>query len=522
MQPLVTLQSVGDLIPELLFAPDVSNGDLSPTEKRVMSWLSARLMDGKQRVELQLSELYFDGLNTVPSLGISVPPELEPLRAVLGWCQTAIEARSERLNVQGFRLPNERTVNSTLQEIWQHNNLDAEAPLVHEQAMSLGWSYGIVGVSDDGSGIPLITTESPLHMSAAWDMRKREISAAFQTYRDNDPTSDSFGRQLATLYTRDAIVQLASGPNGWQVQDRNDHQQGFVPVVQFTPRAKFNDRLCGRSEMTPAWRNTQDRAARTLVRMEIAGEFFAAAKVYILGASEESFQKKDGTKASAWETYTGRLSTLEADENGELPQVVRHAGESPDGFISTLNQERSIMCGLSGLSPQYLGIFSDGNPASADAIRMSDFRLAKISGRLCQPLGNEWERLMTYALKISGEYTPAAGQMETDWAPTGIPTPSADSTRVTQQVAAGMVPPDSDDALAEVGWSPVQRARIAAERQRQQGLAAIGQTLAGLKPPEQPGQPQQPPAPTQAVDGEQPQALQALNSARATDGAAAG
>ncbi|MBY0440978.1 MAG: phage portal protein [Mycobacteriaceae bacterium] len=493
----------------LMFAPDIG-GDLSDTEKRVTAWLAAKLMDVRSRGELQLSELYLEGLNSVPSLGISVPPELEPLRAILGWCSTAIEARSERLNVQGFRMPGEKTVNGTLQEIWQHNNLDAEAPLVHEQAMALGHTFAIAGPGDDGSGFPLITTESPLNMVASWDPKRRQISAAYQTYRDCDPTSDTYGRRLAALYTRNAIVQLLQGDNGWVVQDRNDHDQGFVPVVQFTPRPKFTDRLCGRSEMTPAWRNTQDRASRTLVRMEVSSEFFATAKLIFLGASEEAFQKADGSRVSAWETYIGRVLTLEADESGELPQVERIAGESPDGFISALNHERSIMCGHTGLAPQYLGIFSDGNPASADAIRMSDFRLKTIADRLCLSLGNEWERLMVYALKMSGEYTKAADQMETDWAYTGIPTPSADAIRVTEQVGAGMVPPDSDDALAECGWTPVQRERIAQARQRSQGLAVIQQQLAGLKPP------------AQATDGEQSQALQALSAKRSTDGASAG
>jgi len=201
---------------------------------------------------------------------------------------------------------------------------------------------------------------------------------------------------------------------------------------------------------------------------------------------------------------------------GNLPDVTRIAGESPDGFISSLNHERSIMAGHTGLAPQYLGIFSDGNPASADAIRMSDFRLKTIADRLSLSLGNDWEKLMVMALKVSGEWSKSADQMETDWGKTGIPTPSADTTNVVSQVGAGMLAPDSDDALAEVGWSPVQRARIAEALKRSQGLAVLGQAMAGLKPPQQPN------APAQAMDGQQPGALAALNSVRSTDAATAG
>lgn len=510
----VMATTVEHAIPSLRFSPETSNGVLSEVERRVMSFLSGKLMDARTRMGLQLSQLYFDGLNPVPSLGISVPPELEPLRAVLGWCQAGVTARSERLVPQGFRMPGEKTVNTTLQEIWQHNNLDAEAPMIHEQAMIEGYDFGIAGVNDDGSGYPLITTESALNMAASWNPRRRQISAAYQMYRDNDPASQSYGKQLATLYTEKATVQLISGGNGWEVQDRNDHEQGFVPVVQFTPRPKFTDRLCGQSEMTAAWRNTQDRACRSLVSMEVAREFWSVAKIIILGANEEAFQKRDGSKASAWETYIGRVSTLEADEYGNLPKVEHVPGSSPDGMIKALDHERNIMAGHMGVAPQYLGIFSDGNPASADAIRMSDFRLKKIADRLALSFGNDWEQLMRMALKMTGTYSTVAERMETDWSYTGIPTPQSDSVRVTGQITAGMVPPDADDALAECGWTPVQRARIAEARTRQQGLATIGQALAGLKPPEAP--------PQQAGDGEQPAALAALDARRSTDGAAAG
>lgn len=493
----------------VLFAPNVTGSDLSEVEQRTMTLLAQRLMNGQLGYELELSELYYEGRNIVPSLGISVPPELEPLRAVLGWCAAGVDARSERLTVQGFRMPGQTTIDAGLHEIWQHNNMDSESVIMHDAALIYSRSYAIVGPSDDGSGIPLITTESPRNMIASWDVRRREISAAYQTYLDIDPASETYLKQLATLYTRDAIIQMVNSSDGWVVQDRNDHQQGFAPVVQFTNRPKVHNRL-GCSEMSNAWRNTQDRACRSLQSMEVAREFFAATKIFILGATEESFLKSDGTKASAWETYIGRISGLEADQHGNLPQIVSVPGSQPDGFIRSLDHERQIMAGHTGLPPQYLGIYSDGNPASADAIRMSDFRLKMTADRLATQFGEAWEQLMRMALKIAGEYSDTAEQMETDWNYTGIPTPSADTVNVTTQVAAEMVPPTSDDALAAVGWSPVQRQRIAAERKKQQGLAVIDQAVAGLKPP------------AQATDGEQPQALANLNAKRSNDGATAG
>lgn len=507
---------LADGVQPVLFAPNLTDAELNASEKHIMTKLMAQLMDPKYQQEMKLSELYYLGLNIVPSLGISIPPELEPLRAVLGWCAAGVDARSERLNVMGFRMPGQTEIDSTVQEIWQKNNLDAESGLAHDGAQIFGRAYGVAGPRA-GGGAPLITIESPLNMIGSWDPRTRALSATVQTYMDLDPASATYNQQLATLMHRNSTIDMRRDPEkGWIVQDRNDHNQNLVPAVQFAPRATLNNRL-GRSEMGVMWRNTQDRACRNLVRMEVTGEFYATMKTFLLGVSEEQFKKPDGTRASAWETFIGRISTLAADKFGNLPKVETVPGQSPDGFVTALNLDQAIMAGHTGLAPQYLGIFSDGNPASADAIRMSDFRLKVIADRLSVSLGNEWETLMRIALVLAGESGAGVEQLETDWAYTGIPTPYADTESMARQAEAGMVAPTSDDVLARAGWTPVQRKRLAAEREKFDGLANLDKALDGLNNPGETA-----PAGGQAGDGAQPKALAALEAKRSTDGATAG
>ncbi|CAN5146361.1 hypothetical protein BH11ACT6_BH11ACT6_34830 [soil metagenome] len=496
----------------LVFAPNISNAELSNPEKLIMSKLAAQLLDPMYQQEMKLSELYEQGLNVVPSLGISIPPELESLRAVMSWCGTGVASRSERLSALGFRMPGQTEVDPTLQEAWQTNALDAESGLAHDSALIHGRSYAIAGPRP-GGGIPLITIESATNMIGAFDPRRRSLSAAFQTYHDADPASETYNRQLATLYHRESTIQLVRDPEkGWIVQDRNDHNHGIVPVVQFAPRATIINRL-GRSEMNAPWRNTQDRACRNLQRIDASAEFFATMKIFLLGVTEESFKKADGKLATVWETFIGRITALKPDAQGVLPDIKTVPAQSPDGLVTTLEQDRLNMCSHTGLAPQYLGIFSDGNPASADAIRMSDFRLKTIADRLSVSLGNEWEQLMRIVLHLTGEYSPAAEQLETDWAYTGIPTPYADTEMVARQVEAEMIPRHADDVLAKVGWTPVQRERLKAERARTQGLAVIDQGLDALRGGGGGSQP---------ADGQQPAALIALDARRSTDGAVAG
>lgn len=505
--PTSPLSSLDATVVSTLFSPPTTQLDLSDDEKRVMTWLSSRLLDTNNQHDLALSQLYYEGMNTIPSLGISVPPELEALRAVLGWCAAGIDARSERLTLQGFRMPGKTTVDEDLQTAWQFNNLDFESTLVHNDAMIYRHSFAVLGVTGNPGEPPLTTIESPKNMTASWDVRRREVSASYQTYYDVDPASETFRNQLATLYTRDAVIQLVSGPRGWEVQERNDHNMGFVPVIMFANKPTASNRY-GCSEIGASWRNCQDRAARALVRNEVAAEFFAAMKVWLLGMNEQAFKKPDGSVATALETFTGRVSTLDADKHGNLPNVIIQQSQDPTGMIKFIDHERQVMSS-NGIPLDYLGMVSDGNPTSSDAITKGDFRLFKRSFRLLTQFGNGWEDWARMTLRIWQGRVPDGGeQIESDWIKPTIPTPNADTVTVTTQINAGMIAPDDDDALAEVGWSPVQRTRIAANLKRHKGLAKLDQALDGLKPPESTSTPQQP------LDAEQPGALMALQQAR--------
>lgn len=484
----------------------VTSTDLSEDERRIAAHLAARLND--RRAELHLSNLYYQGMQAITWLGISIPPELTTLRTVLGWVGTAVDALDERLDVQGFRFPDQTQADDELWGIWQRNNLDAEHNLIHRDALIYGTAYAVVGL--DGDEQPVITGESPVDMTAYTDTRRRETSCAYQTYIDVDPASETFTKQRAVLYTRDATIHLLNAEEGWEIVDRDDHEAGVVPVVPFPNRQRTGVRL-GTSEITTAWRNTMDRACRAAVRLEVVAEQFSAPKMILLGANEKAFQNADGSPRSAWQTYIGRVLGLEADENGNLPQVQRFAAEDPAGLLKMIDHETRVMSGLTALSPDYLGIHSDGNPTSADAIRLSDFRIKRRADRKTVAFGNAWEQVMRLALLLrDNELDDNAARLETDWMPTGIPTPAADTDSVTKQIQSGMIPATSDVALARVGWSAVERARIANDQKAAEGEARLRAALTAQAPPTpQPTAPaadtQQQPAPnTPIADGNEP------------------
>lgn len=465
-------------------------GELSDQEMSIASWLTQRLFS--QRAYLELHELYYNGMQRMQDLGLSIPPTLNMLRTVIGWPRIGIDALSNRCKVEGFRFPGSTQTDSNLWEIWQANNLDAEAQLAHLDALIFGRAYIIVGTRDPNSPLsqwPLITAESPVNMTAQWDARMRRCTSALQVYLDTDFTSDMYGQEMAVLYTPNSTIWmgrqasqlgLLQSQAPWTVVDRDDHGLDIVPVVRMSNRQRLGNRD-GLSEITPEWMNTTDSATRTLLGMELAREFYAAPRRYVLGASEDAFQAPDGSAVSAWETYMSKVWAIDADEEGNKPTVGEFATGNPANFTNLIDTYAKIMAGEMGVPMHFLGITADGNPASADAIRSGYEELTVRSRNKHNQFGDAWEEAMRIAIQISGEKLPTgAYQMETDWADPSPTTPESTSAAIFQQVSQGSIPATSDVTLKRLGYSAVERLQLAEDRSKDQGEAAMAELTHSL------------------------------------------
>lgn len=458
---------------------------LSLEELKTANFLAGRL--GTLRPVLELSNLYYDGLQKMQDLGIAIPPSLSRLRTVIGWPRIGVDALSNRCRVEGFRYPSASGTDEDLWGIWQANNLDGEAQLAHLDALIYGRSYILIGTGNESTqDLPLITAESPIHMAAIWDPRMRQCTAALQLYVDVDLSSDMYGQEIAALYLPDSTIHLARGAldlNGlatrqepWSVTDRDDHKLGRVPVVRMANRCRTSKRD-GMSEITPEWRNTTDSANRTLLGMEITREFYSAPRRYILGASEEDFKKSDGSAVTAWESYLSKVWAITANEEGDLPTVGEFKAADPATHTKLLDEYAKIMSGEMGVPPHFLGVYSDGNPASADAIRSGYEELVVRARNKHVHFGDAWEEALRLALMIRGDGSlpDGANRIETDWADPSPATPVATAQAIYQQVEGGMIPPYSDVTLKKLGYSASERARLAEDREHDDGLSFLNE-----------------------------------------------
>ena len=476
--PLSTFMAPASIFPAL---PSLS---LSPEEQQAAAMLAGRLFSARPYLELR--GYYYDGLQKMQDLGISIPPQLKGLRTVVGWPAIGVDALVNRTIVEGFRYPGQTDVDDDLMSIWQANDLDNEAPLAHLDALIYGRAYGIVGPGDDStSGEPLITYESPINMIAAYDARSRRVSSALQIYLDTAYDSDMYGQEIAALYLPDRTIHLARDAasalsTGWQVVDRDDHGLGFVPVTRLANRQRLTSRD-GQSEIRPAWMNTVDSACRTLLGMEVGREFHIAPRRYALGVTEEAFQGPDGTAKSAWDAYLNKVWMLERDDEGQIPTLGEFAAGDPSGYTKILDEYKSIMLGEMGLPPTMLGQHSQGNPASADAIRAGYEELTSRARMKQVAFSGAHEEAMRLALLIRGGSMPEnAHRIETDWRDPAPQTISGTSDAISKQIGVGAIPPTSDVTLKRLGYSAVERARLAQDREVDEGVSFLNELAHSL------------------------------------------
>jgi len=439
---------------------------LSDDEQAMVTRLTS-LVESK-RYGLELRDAYYRGTVHVQDLGISIPPQMRNVHTTTGWARVAVDALDRRLNVDGFRYPDSNDVDRDLQEIWLGNDLDAEHPLAHLDALVFGCGYVCVGSPAAGSNVidtpPLITIESPLDIAVEWDARTRTIVAALRLFGFE-------GSRQATLYQTGSTVSLIQAAGGWTVIDRDDH--GLQPMIVRLPNRPRSYARDGASEITPEIMSITDAASRTLLGLAVAGEFYSAPQRYILGADEASFQSADGTPKTAWETYLGRVLALERDAEGNVPTVGQFSAYDPSVFTKVIDSYAQRMSALTGLPPYMLG-FATANPTSADAIRAGEGELIRRADHKTVMFGKGWRDVMKLALLVrDGSLPDNAEKITTVWSSTATPTIAATTDAIFKQVSMGYLPAVSDVTGEALGYTAIQRERIEVDRQADQGTSML-------------------------------------------------
>lgn len=457
------------------FVPDLPLLGLSEDERQTIMRLETQ--SARHRQHMVLAEAYYLGEQVIKNLRIAVPKELEFLRTIVGWPSMAVDPYVERLSADCFMLPDATDGDEHLSDLWHENGLRSEQALAYTDALSMGRSYWCVGSPMEADGPPQITVESPLNMSVLWDLRGLEPRAAMSEYWD-----ENFIKRGA-LMLPGKTVHLAQDDNGqWVVADRDEHGFDFVPVVRMANRPRTHDRD-GRSEITPAMRSITDAACRTLLGLEVAREIYSVPQRMVLGAAEDAFVKADGTQKTAWDTYITRVLALERDGDGNLPEIKQLQAYDPSVFTKLLDWYASAMAGMVAATPQDMGLYTQGNPASAEAVTAGEARRDRRAQKMQEQFSTPLTKVAQLAVKFEngGVLPDKYRRLEVDWLPVSIQTPAITADAVAKQVSVGAVPPTSDVVLEKLGYNRRQRARLAVDREADGAQSVLAEIAANLQ-----------------------------------------
>lgn len=451
---------------------------LTEDEQQMLTLL--RMKFDRDRAAMELEQAYYLGEYVVQNLRIAIPKELEELTPVLGWPSLAVDPYVERLFADGFMVGDGTDSDVRVGELLDASGFAGEQSLAFTDALSMRRAYWMVGSNPERGGPPVVSVESPLNTSVLWDLRGTAARGAMQEYWDAD-------RRRGALLVPGKTVHIAENDTGnWEVVDRDEHGFDFVPIVRMAHKATTNNRD-GRSAITAPIRSITNIACRTLLGLEVAREIYSVPQMLLLGVTESAFQKSDGTPKSAFETYVTSTLALERDENGELPQVVQKQVYDPAAFTKILDWCASNMGSAVAAPPQDLGLYTQGNPTSAESGTVAESRRDRRAQMQQRQFGPELIKVAQMALRFdnNGTLPDEFARMSVDWAPITVESPTSDG--ITKQIASGAVPATSDVPLKKLGYNSAERRRMAQDRSVDDSRQMKQALAAAFLPPKQSG-----------------------------------
>lgn len=411
--------------------------------------------------------------------GFTIPVSMLGFQVPLDWPRKAVEVFASRQVPLGYSTRERTSLLDDIEAVAEDSNLDFIERQAIESADALGCSFIFTSRGDTSAGDSevLVTARSALAATAELDPRSGRVSAALEL----------IGGSRVNLYLPGMVLTCIRRPSGWFVEDEWATGTRRVLCAPYVHGATL-ERPLGQSRVTPTVMRLTYGATRTLLRQDVAAEFYSAPRAAILGADSSMF--REGNEFSAILGAVWGLPDVTLDDDEDMPDALRRADVkqipqmSMQPFSDQYRLLASAMAGASSVPVHYLGVTQDSNPTSAEALQTIENDLVRtVRGQ--EPSFNIGRRNL--ALNI---LTALYGDLDEDryrelrgltprWEDPRYRSMSEQSQFVALQVQTGNMQAGTAATLRQLPLSPADAHEIQQENLRAQGSSMIDRILAG-------------------------------------------
>ena len=304
---------------------------------------------------------YYDMHIAVKLMNPELPKELTYLRSVLGWCGKAVDSLADRIVFRTFA-----NDNFDMNTIYQMNNEDILCDSAVLAAM-IG-SCAFIYIAPDADGFPRMRVIDAVNATGVLDPVTHMLSEGYAVLE-----RDSFDNVTLEAYFLPGETQyFPRDGKPYRIKHAAPYPL-LVPVI-YRPDAT---RAFGHSRISRACMSITDAAMRTLLRTDIASEFYSYPQRYVVGMNadaESGFDK--------WRAAMSAFMRIDKDEDRERPTVGQFQQQSMTPFADQVRMLGGLFAGETGLTLDDLGMPST-NPSSAEAIKASHEQL-RLTARKAQ------------------------------------------------------------------------------------------------------------------------------------------
>lgn len=421
-----------------------------------------------------LRSQYFDMRVRIRPTG-NIPAEaIARVEAVSEWPAKAVTELAERSVFEGFVTPGGSQDPFELKSILEPNRFGIELPQAITSAYKHSCSFITTAKGDTQSGEPdvLVMAREALWSAALWDERRRMLKAFMAI-----TSTDDMGQPKSLFVSfPEWVLLLERRPSGSWVADRRPNPLGQVLAepIAFDPQL---DRPFGRSRINRAVMNITDRALLTIIRAEIASDFYAVPRMYALGLADA-----DVFKRGKWQAAIDSWFALTKDEDGDSPTVGQFPQMTMQPITDMYRTIATQFSGATGVPVSSLGIVTD-NPPSAEAMYADDRRIVNTARKQNRVMAESLKRVAQRAVMLRDGMTEVTSELrdiDVSWANPAFASPSTAADALVKLSSVFPWLSESEVALEFAGFSHAEITRLLSDKRRASGAAGLVEQLAAL------------------------------------------